>query len=133
MDYTKKHCLKWARNKNLDPISNTPIDPGSYTYNTLSKLCEKYDIVGTYKNPANYNTYEPNYRSLNDKPSSSSSSGSTNEPKKPDVKKAIFIPSDECDHIMSGHYTTSIVNGRIRRVRKERKPTVKKNANVHTL
>ncbi len=49
MDYTKQECIKWSKNRMVDPRYNSKIEIGSDAYNMLSDLCKIYDIVISYR------------------------------------------------------------------------------------
>ena len=41
-NYSIDNCIKWNKNKLINPITNNPIKVGSVIYNDIEKQCTKY-------------------------------------------------------------------------------------------
>lgn len=113
MEYSRADCLRWSRNKNIDPQSGGPLEIGSDSYNKLYDLCSKYGIVSTRLNQSNNMPQSSQY---------SQSSGHSNS-----------YGSGPC--YLQENYKTILVDGQIRRIKKMRRyPNVQKSKkNLHTL
>jgi len=62
MEYTKKECVKWSKNRSLEPRTNRPIEIGSDVYIILSDSCEKYGVIISYRlSNKSYNVPSTNF------------------------------------------------------------------------
>jgi hypothetical protein len=125
MDYTKKDCLCWVKNRGVDPVTKSKIEPGSYTYSRLVDLCEHYGVVYTGKIPKNY-IEEPVYRTLSTAPKPAKlPKPPPLEPPKPEYETYEYNP--EC---YTGRYKTVIYNGKVKKVKEK---GYRSKTGLHTL
>lgn len=124
MDYTKKDCIKWSKNRELDPVTGSRIEPGSYIYSRMVDLCKYHNVMYTGRKPENY-IPKPNYRSFSDALKPSLNKIKSHEPTPESVQEYNYNPG-----CYTGKYKTVISKGVIKKIPI---PPRKKTTGINTL